>query len=55
MQNFLHKYTIGLAQPLRESDVGMTSRAVSRNGRERPNGLAKSNSDTVGRLDLISD
>ena len=29
MQNFLQKYTIGLAQPLHENDVEMTSQAVS--------------------------
>lgn len=50
------KYIVGLTQPLRENDVSVMSRAVSRGladqqretawSRERQNGLAEPNSDT---------
>uniref|UniRef100_A0A0E0GVE9 Uncharacterized protein n=1 Tax=Oryza nivara TaxID=4536 RepID=A0A0E0GVE9_ORYNI len=36
----LPKYTVGVAQPLRENDAGMTSRAVSRGNTASPRGFA---------------
>nr|AAT77899.1 hypothetical protein [Oryza sativa Japonica Group]ABF99482.1 hypothetical protein LOC_Os03g59560 [Oryza sativa Japonica Group] len=34
------KYTVGVAQPLRENDAGMTSRVVSRGNTASPRGFA---------------
>lgn len=46
MQNFLQKYTVDLAQPLRENDMGVTSQAVSHGYNTRPRGLAEGRSET---------
>ena len=47
MQNFLQKYTVDLAQPLHENDIGVTLRTVSRGESARPRGLAEQKSETV--------
>ncbi len=45
---FLRKYTIDLAQPLRENNIHVMSRAVSRSKNARPRGLAEWKSETIG-------
>jgi hypothetical protein len=54
MQNLLYKYTIGLAQSLRENNVEMTSRPVSCRESARPHGLAQANSDTTQAINAIA-
>jgi uncharacterized protein YebE (UPF0316 family) len=44
---FFFKYTVDLAQPLRETEVGMTSWAVSRSEGTRARGFAQWKSETV--------
>nr|BAC20672.1 hypothetical protein [Oryza sativa Japonica Group]BAC22353.1 hypothetical protein [Oryza sativa Japonica Group] len=46
------KYTIGVALPLRENDVGITSRAVSRGESPRPHGLVQQRHETVWSLGI---
>ena len=45
MQNLLQKYTICIAQPLRENDMGITLRTVSLSENARPRGLTEWKSD----------
>jgi hypothetical protein len=47
MQKLVQKYTIIVTLPLRENDVGITSRAGSRGESTRPHGLARQRRETV--------